>query len=236
MLDWLRGHLLDAERRIEPPRLVMEQGPRRLTLRLHQQTEGSDNGNDWLIVMREISNDAVVEAIALSFKLTARESEVLYWVVKGKVNRDIGDILGASPATVKKHLERVCAKLGVETRTAAAGRAMNRIRSLKTDAIAALFRPPVIMAGSVTHQRFSSKSFIYIRLLSQMRRFPEPEFPAIWHCFHRFFSLDARSTVSFSGEHFHQRCPLYGSTCPAFKSLAASTEYTLACSQAGYSP
>ena len=95
-----------------------------------QQTEGSDTGADWLIVMREISDDAVVHAIALSFKLTAREAEVLYWVVKGKVNRDIGDILGSSPATVKKHLERVYAKLGVETRTAAAGRAMNPIRQL----------------------------------------------------------------------------------------------------------
>ena len=57
--------------------------------------------------MREVSDDAVIEAMSLSFKLTAREAEVLYWVVKGKINRDIGDILGASPATVKKHLERV---------------------------------------------------------------------------------------------------------------------------------
>jgi CheY-like chemotaxis protein/DNA-binding CsgD family transcriptional regulator len=130
VLDWLRRHLAGAERQIEPPRLTVEQGPRRLTFRLHQQTDDSDSGGDWLIVMREISDDAVVEAISLSFNLTAREAEVLYWVVKGKVNRDIGDILGASPATVKKHLERVYAKLGVETRTAAAGRAMNRIRQL----------------------------------------------------------------------------------------------------------
>ncbi|MEO5661059.1 MAG: response regulator [Polaromonas sp.] len=130
VLDWLRRHLADAERQIEPPCLTVESGPRRLTLRLHQQTGDSDSGGDWLIVMREISDAAVVEAIALSFKLTAREAEVLYWVVKGKVNRDIGDILGASPATIKKHLERVYAKLGVETRTAAAGRAMNRIRQL----------------------------------------------------------------------------------------------------------
>ncbi|MDB5885668.1 MAG: two component transcriptional regulator, LuxR family [Polaromonas sp.] len=130
VLDWLRRHLLDAERQIEPPRLTVEQGPRRLSFRLHQLTEGSDSGGDWLIVMREISDDAVVEAISLSFKLTAREAEVLYWLVKGKVNRDIGDILGASPATVKKHLERVYSKMGVETRTAAAGRAMSRIRQL----------------------------------------------------------------------------------------------------------
>ena len=80
--------------------------------------------------MREVSDAAVIEAMSLSFKLTAREAEVLYWVVKGKTNRDIGDILGASPATVKKHLERVYVKLGVETRTAAAGMAMGRIRQL----------------------------------------------------------------------------------------------------------
>ncbi|UUZ74849.1 response regulator [Polaromonas sp. P1(28)-13] len=134
VLNWLRRHLADAERQIEPPRLAVELGPRRLTFRLHQQTgdgggEGDGSG-DWLIVMREISDDAVVEAMSLSFKLTAREAEVLYWVVKGKINRDIGDILGTSPATVKKHLERVYVKLGVETRTAAAGMAMNRIKQL----------------------------------------------------------------------------------------------------------
>jgi DNA-binding response OmpR family regulator len=126
VVDWLRRHLADAEKQIEPPRLTAELGARRLTFRLHQQT-GDD---DWLIVMREVSDTAVIEAMSLSFKLTAREAEVLYWVVKGKINRDIADIVGASPATVKKHLERIFAKLGVETRTAAAGMAMTRIRQL----------------------------------------------------------------------------------------------------------
>jgi DNA-binding CsgD family transcriptional regulator len=51
-------------------------------------------------------------------------------VAKGKTNRDIGDILGASPATVKKHLERIHEKLGVETRTAAAGMALQRVPGL----------------------------------------------------------------------------------------------------------
>ena len=129
VLTWLRRNLPDAERQIEPPRLSCESpghGARRLTFRLHQQT-GDD---DWLIIMREESDETVIQAISLSFKLTAREAEVLYWVVKGKINRDIGDILGTSPMTVKKHLERVFAKLGVETRTAAAGMAMSRIRLL----------------------------------------------------------------------------------------------------------
>ncbi len=126
VVDWLQRHLEDAKRQVEPPRLTAELGPRRLTFRLHRQT-GDD---DWLIVMREVSDSAVIEAMSLSFKLTAKEAEVLYWVVKGKINRDIADILGSSPATVKKHVERIFAKLGVETRTAAAGMAMNRLRQL----------------------------------------------------------------------------------------------------------
>ena len=130
VLAWLRRHVADAEVLIEPPRLSIEAGPKRLTFRLHQQIGDSEGGGDWLIIMREVSDESVVEAMSLSFKLTNREAEVLYWVVKGKINRDIGDILGSSPMTVKKHLERVFAKLGVETRTAAAGMAMGRIRQL----------------------------------------------------------------------------------------------------------
>jgi CheY-like chemotaxis protein/DNA-binding CsgD family transcriptional regulator len=130
VLTWLRRHVLDAVALIEPPRLSMELGPKRLTFRLHQQTGDSEGGGDWLIIMQEVLDESVIEAMSLSFKLTPREAEVLYWVVKGKINRDIGDILGSSPMTVKKHLERVFAKLGVETRTAAAGMAMSRIRQL----------------------------------------------------------------------------------------------------------
>jgi len=57
--------------------------------------------------------------------LTARESEVLAWVAEGKSNEQIAAILGARPATVAKHLERVYRKLGVESRTAAAVHALS---------------------------------------------------------------------------------------------------------------
>jgi DNA-binding CsgD family transcriptional regulator len=60
--------------------------------------------------------------------LTPREREVLDWVAAGKTNRDIATILGASPRTVEKHLERIYEKLGVETRTAAAMRVVKRAR------------------------------------------------------------------------------------------------------------
>ena len=130
VLLWLRRHANGAEVLIEPPRLSLELGPRRLTFCLRQQIGDSEGGGDWLIIMQEATEESVIEAIGLSFKLTPREAEVLYWVVKGKINRDIGDILGSSPMTVKKHLERVFAKLSVETRTAAVEMAMSRIRQL----------------------------------------------------------------------------------------------------------
>jgi DNA-binding CsgD family transcriptional regulator len=60
--------------------------------------------------------------------LTLREREVLDWVAAGKTNRDIAAIVGASPRTVEKHLERIYEKLGVETRTAAAMRVLKRPR------------------------------------------------------------------------------------------------------------
>ncbi len=59
------------------------------------------------------------------FPLTARESEVLLWIAKGKSNKDIGDILGLSSRTVNKHLEQIYVKLGVENRASAAVKAAN---------------------------------------------------------------------------------------------------------------
>jgi CheY-like chemotaxis protein/DNA-binding CsgD family transcriptional regulator len=131
VLQWLAHALATIAIGNEAPKLTLERGATRLILRLHQQIGDLDAGGDWLIVMREVSDSAVIEAMSLALKLTAKEAEVLYWVVKGKTNKDIGDILGSSPMTVKKHLERVFVKLGVETRTAAAGMAMGRIRQLQ---------------------------------------------------------------------------------------------------------
>jgi DNA-binding CsgD family transcriptional regulator len=56
----------------------------------------------------------------LRWGLSEREAEVLGFTAQGKTNPEIAIILGISPLTVKKHLERVFLSLGVETRTAAA--------------------------------------------------------------------------------------------------------------------
>lgn len=51
--------------------------------------------------------------------LTPAESEILYWLEMGKSNAEIGLIKGAAIGTVKKHLENIYRKLGVENRHAA---------------------------------------------------------------------------------------------------------------------
>jgi DNA-binding CsgD family transcriptional regulator len=108
----------------DAPPLTVIRGATRLTLTASDVRDGEQ----WMIVLREESDTARVQALTALFRLTQREAEVLHWVIQGKTNRDIGAILGMSPRTVNKHLEHVFEKLGVETRTAAATLATNRMR------------------------------------------------------------------------------------------------------------
>lgn len=61
--------------------------------------------------------------------LTRRESEVLALVALGRSNAQIAVALTVSPATVKRHAENIYAKLGVESRTAAAAVAQRFVAS-----------------------------------------------------------------------------------------------------------
>jgi DNA-binding CsgD family transcriptional regulator len=60
--------------------------------------------------------------------LTAREQEVLFWVSEAKANSEIAVILGIARGTVKRHLENIYQKLGVENRHGAARRAIEKLR------------------------------------------------------------------------------------------------------------
>ncbi len=53
-------------------------------------------------------------------RLTRREAEILAWLGEGKSNSEIGVLLGVSPRTIEKHCGNLFAKIGVETRFAAA--------------------------------------------------------------------------------------------------------------------
>jgi DNA-binding CsgD family transcriptional regulator len=80
---------------------------------------------DWsgYLLMRRECCDIGVEDL-LDLPVTEREREVLALVAGGKTNGEIAAVLAISARTVQKHLEHVFAKLGVETRTAAAVRAL----------------------------------------------------------------------------------------------------------------
>lgn len=62
--------------------------------------------------------------LAEKLGLTEREAETLLWVAQGKSNADIAMILGNSEKTVKKIMGNIFEKLGLESRTAAALRAV----------------------------------------------------------------------------------------------------------------
>ena len=59
--------------------------------------------------------------------LSVREAEILLWVAQGKSNCETATILAISAATVKKHLEHIYEKLGVEGRSAASLQAIEKL-------------------------------------------------------------------------------------------------------------
>ncbi len=129
LLAWIKEAQQAKLENREPPVLVADQS-RRLLASLHDPSSLGHEG-EWLLVLREENHASTLEALMAAFRLTLREAEVLYWVTKGKINKDIGEILGTSPRTVNKHLEHVFEKLGVETRTAAANLAMSKVAGVR---------------------------------------------------------------------------------------------------------
>jgi DNA-binding NarL/FixJ family response regulator len=63
--------------------------------------------------------------------ISPREAEILLWIAQGKTNFEASVILEISAATVKKHLEHIYEKLGVEGRTAATLKALEVLSNAK---------------------------------------------------------------------------------------------------------
>jgi DNA-binding CsgD family transcriptional regulator len=102
--------------------LVIEREGTRLTLHLFSKPEQN-------FLLLEEDRCAIDPAALSRLPLTGRESEILAYVAIGKTNREIGIILGISSRTVSKHVEHILARLGVETRTAAAASALEAATS-----------------------------------------------------------------------------------------------------------
>ncbi len=73
---------------------------------------------------REFKPDFSSAEPLLKLGLTPRAAEALLWLAQGKTNPDIATILGITESTVKKHVQEMFEKLGVETRGAATVRAL----------------------------------------------------------------------------------------------------------------
>ncbi len=78
---------------------------------------------------REFKPDFSSAEPLLKLGLTPRAAEALLWLAQGKTNPDIATILGISESTVKKHVQEMFEKLGVETRGAATVRALEVLNS-----------------------------------------------------------------------------------------------------------
>ncbi len=81
---------------------------------------------------REFKPDFSSSDRLLKLGLTPRAAEALLWVAQGKTNSDIATILGITESTVKKHVQEIFDKLGVETRGAATVRALEVLNSFSS--------------------------------------------------------------------------------------------------------
>ena len=80
-------------------------------------------------VKREFRPDFSSAEPLVNLGLTRRAAETLLWLAQGKTNSDIATILGITESTVKKHVQEIFEKLGVETRGAATLRALETLNT-----------------------------------------------------------------------------------------------------------
>jgi DNA-binding NarL/FixJ family response regulator len=112
--------LLDGAGLVATPRapLVAEREGCRLEIRM------VFDGDQRLLLLHERRTTPPTIEELVSLGLSRRQAEVLTWIVEGKTNGEIATILTMSERTVEKHVQQILTRLGVETRTAAAARAL----------------------------------------------------------------------------------------------------------------
>jgi DNA-binding CsgD family transcriptional regulator len=94
--------------------MAKRQGARLYVTKQHPHPPGE------MSLLLELVNERAAGSTRRHGKLTLRENEVLRWIADGKSNQQIAEILGISLGTVRKHIERIFDKLGVDNRAAAA--------------------------------------------------------------------------------------------------------------------
>lgn len=90
-------------------------------------------GVSFMLLLEEHATGGESPASLLCLGLTPREAEVLFWTAHGKTSPEIAIILDAALNTVKKHVQNILLKLGVESRLAAALRASEILGMAEVD-------------------------------------------------------------------------------------------------------
>ncbi len=103
--------------------LHLEQADQQLIIRL---VSGSAIEH-FCLLLEEHSLPHLSVAALERIGLTKREAEILFWVAKDKSNGEIAKLLNCREGTVRKHIEHLHQKLGVQTRTAAVVVALKRL-------------------------------------------------------------------------------------------------------------
>jgi DNA-binding CsgD family transcriptional regulator len=121
VLGWMRAYARrpreTSKHSPQPASFSVARNGRRLIIRMLEHPAGymllfeeQDQETDWTRLMR--------------LGLTPRQAQILAYIAMGKTNGEIAIILETSRRTVEKHVEQILARLGVETRTAAAAMAL----------------------------------------------------------------------------------------------------------------
>lgn len=86
----------------------------------------NDGGIYYMIYVSELKNDLVVQGSDLrkTFQLSKREMDVMGHLFKGLKNSEIASALYVSEITVKKHIQKIYAKVGVKNRTSLMNKVM----------------------------------------------------------------------------------------------------------------
>jgi len=90
----------------------------------------SENCRFFMISIEEMNESRRIDKIGLKtmYHLTNREIDIAFHIFKGLRNAEIAERLFVSEITVKKHIQNIFQKLGVETRTALIHRILDRER------------------------------------------------------------------------------------------------------------
>jgi DNA-binding CsgD family transcriptional regulator len=123
--SWVKHQIAIFTTQIDRPNaclpLRMQQAGKELIIRLVIEPSEAQ----YLLLLEE-QKPSLLNSLAI-LGLSQRETEVLAWVLQGKDNQLIATQLNIGISTVRKHLENIYRKLGVQSRTEASVSALTKL-------------------------------------------------------------------------------------------------------------